>query len=170
MWSGPRWPRMTVNTSRPKQLFCHIATRCHSPQNHDLNHQWNFITLQTAKNGESLAWNIVHDRPRWRSLRASGNVKVLTQHKIRWSLLGLSATSDFCMKPTFRGPWDQIPDDVRDSLRNVGFIQTPNTADSPRRLHRIQSPREFQIMRAYNQKFPDWPPGERTANGTALCH
>jgi hypothetical protein len=20
------------------------------------------------------------------------------------------------------------------------------------------------------QKFPDWPPGARTANGTALCH
>jgi hypothetical protein len=21
-----------------------------------------------------------------------------------------------------------------------------------------------------NPKFPDWPPGARTANGTALCH
>jgi hypothetical protein len=21
-----------------------------------------------------------------------------------------------------------------------------------------------------SQKFPDWPPGARTANGTALCH
>jgi hypothetical protein len=25
-------------------------------------------------------------------------------------------------------------------------------------------------MRGYIQKFPDWPPGARTANGTALCH
>jgi hypothetical protein len=27
-------------------------------------------------------------------------------------------------------------DDDRDDLRNVGFIQTPDAADSPRRLHR----------------------------------
>jgi hypothetical protein len=26
------------------------------------------------------------------------------------------------------------------------------------------------IIRGCNQKFPDWPPGVRTANGTALCH
>jgi hypothetical protein len=25
-------------------------------------------------------------------------------------------------------------------------------------------------IRRYIQKFPDWPPGARTANGTALCH
>jgi hypothetical protein len=25
-------------------------------------------------------------------------------------------------------------------------------------------------LRVYIQKFPDWPPGARTANGTALCH
>jgi hypothetical protein len=25
-------------------------------------------------------------------------------------------------------------------------------------------------IRGYIQKFPDWPPGERTANGTALRH
>jgi len=24
--------------------------------------------------------------------------------------------------------------------------------------------------RGHIQKFPDWPPGTRTANGTALCH
>jgi hypothetical protein len=27
-----------------------------------------------------------------------------------------------------------------------------------------------QIVRRCIQKFPDWPPGARTANGTALCH
>jgi hypothetical protein len=27
-----------------------------------------------------------------------------------------------------------------------------------------------QHVRGCIQKFPDWPPGERTANGTALCH
>jgi len=32
----------------------------------------------------------------------------------------------------------RIPHDVdRDGPRNVGFIQTPGTADSPRRLRRI---------------------------------
>jgi hypothetical protein len=25
-------------------------------------------------------------------------------------------------------------------------------------------------LRGCFQKFPDWPPGARTANGTALCH
>jgi hypothetical protein len=25
-------------------------------------------------------------------------------------------------------------------------------------------------IRGCFQKFPDWPPGARTANGTALCH
>jgi hypothetical protein len=25
-------------------------------------------------------------------------------------------------------------------------------------------------MRGCIQKFPDWPPGARAANGTALCH
>jgi len=25
-------------------------------------------------------------------------------------------------------------------------------------------------IRGLIRKFPDWPPGERTANGTALCH
>jgi aminoglycoside N3'-acetyltransferase len=26
------------------------------------------------------------------------------------------------------------------------------------------------LVRGCIQKFPDWPPGARTANGTALCH
>jgi hypothetical protein len=26
------------------------------------------------------------------------------------------------------------------------------------------------LLRVCIQKFPDWPPGARTANGTALCH
>jgi hypothetical protein len=26
------------------------------------------------------------------------------------------------------------------------------------------------MIRECIQKFPDWPPGARTANGTALCH
>jgi hypothetical protein len=26
------------------------------------------------------------------------------------------------------------------------------------------------IILGYIQKFPDWPPEARTANGTALCH
>jgi hypothetical protein len=26
------------------------------------------------------------------------------------------------------------------------------------------------VIRGCIQKFPDWPPGVRTANGTALCH
>jgi hypothetical protein len=28
----------------------------------------------------------------------------------------------------------------------------------------------FHNVQEHIQKFPDWPPGTRTANGTALCH
>jgi len=30
--------------------------------------------------------------------------------------------------------------------------------------------RTFVVIRWYIQKFPDWPPGARTANGIALWH
>jgi hypothetical protein len=30
--------------------------------------------------------------------------------------------------------------------------------------------KECVDARGCNQKFPDWLPGARTANGTALCH
>jgi hypothetical protein len=30
--------------------------------------------------------------------------------------------------------------------------------------------RIFDDKRGRTQKFPDWPPGARTANGKALCH
>jgi hypothetical protein len=29
---------------------------------------------------------------------------------------------------------------------------------------------DLREIRGCNQKFPDWKPGARTANGTALCH
>jgi hypothetical protein len=33
------------------------------------------------------------------------------------------------------------------------------------------TPHEGHVhLRGYIQKFPDWPPEARTANGTALCH
>jgi hypothetical protein len=42
--------------------------------------------------------------------------------------------------------------------------------------HRIYGPAESNDkngsvdIRGFIQKFPDWPPGTSTANGTALCH
>jgi hypothetical protein len=41
------------------------------------------------------------------------------------------------MEPTFLIPDDDDDDDDRDGPRNVGFIQTPDAADSRRRLHGI---------------------------------
>jgi hypothetical protein len=35
---------------------------------------------------------------------------------------------------------------------------------------RIQPMKTNSLIRRCIQKFPDWPPGARTANGTALCH
>jgi hypothetical protein len=67
-------------------------------------------------------------------------------------------------------------------LRNVGFQSSNYVAQQPRkprylfldrenyelRIHKI----EFEVLhiRGCIQKFPDWPPGASTANGTALCH
>jgi hypothetical protein len=47
--------------------------------------------------------------------------------------LGYQPRQVVCIEPTFR---HQIHDDDRDGPRNVGSVQTPNAADSPRRLHR----------------------------------
>jgi hypothetical protein len=46
-------------------------------------------------------------------------------------------------------------DDVLDS-RNTGIVGS--------------SPALVTDVQGRIQKFPDWPPGARTANGTALCH
>jgi hypothetical protein len=35
---------------------------------------------------------------------------------------------------------------------------------------RVRNPAEGMDIRACIQKFPEWPPGARIANGTALCH
>jgi hypothetical protein len=40
-------------------------------------------------------------------------------------------------------------------------------------LHRLSRSNSFENMnelRECIQKFPDWPPGARTANGTIFCH
>jgi hypothetical protein len=45
---------------------------------------------------------------------------------------------------------------------------------SVKNLAAIETATIVKLLRPYvpvgNQKFPDWPPGARTANGTALCH
>jgi hypothetical protein len=60
---------------------------------------------------------------------------------IRWSHLRLSAALGVCMKPLFRRAISVL---IFRSL--VGFIHTPDAADSPRRLHRIYFPRKLQII------------------------
>jgi hypothetical protein len=42
---------------------------------------------------------------------------------------------------------DDDDDDDRDGLRNVGLIRTCDAADSPRRLHQIQSPRKLKNLK-----------------------
>jgi hypothetical protein len=40
-----------------------------------------------------------------------------------------------------------------------------------KKLHETESRRLHRVLILWCiQKFPDWPPGARTANGTALCH
>jgi hypothetical protein len=40
----------------------------------------------------------------------------------------------------------------------------------PHVTHKHGSSFAFTVVRGCIQKFPDWPPGAKTANGTALCH
>jgi hypothetical protein len=37
-------------------------------------------------------------------------------------------------------------------------------------VHEAVDARTTQNEKLYDSQFPDWPPGARTANGTALCH
>jgi len=41
---------------------------------------------------------------------------------------------------------------------------------SENRLGAGERERETSFMQGCIQNFPDWPPGARSANGTALCH
>jgi hypothetical protein len=45
----------------------------------------------------------------------------------------------------------------------------PSTAVQFLRVFKFKI-KELDTMRGCIQKFPDWQPGARTANGTALCH
>jgi uncharacterized phage protein gp47/JayE len=53
---------------------------------------------------------------------------------------------------------DDDDDDVRNYFNTIWFNKTPGS------LLTLAS------IEGFIQKFPDWPPGARTANGTALCH
>jgi hypothetical protein len=62
-----------------------------------------------------------------------------------------------------------------DQLFNNRFVSIMNVSVGIR-LMQIREERLYEILflqievRGCNQKFPDWPPGARTANGRALCH
>jgi hypothetical protein len=61
-----------------------------------------------------------------------------------------------------------------------GFTLKMEATRSYRNTTRRYNPEDFHSkcenshsrlkVRGYTQKFPDRPPGARTANGTALCH
>jgi hypothetical protein len=54
--------------------------------------------------------------------------------------------------------------------RRVTQLRDPTDAD---RLPSLRPIRGMQVrlhVRGCTQKFPDWPPGTRTASGKTLCH
>jgi hypothetical protein len=59
-------------------------------------------------------------------------------------------------------------------LRNRDNVTFHMKANMLRKIYgpkrTMEETREFSGVRGCIQKFPDWPPGARTANGTALCH
>jgi hypothetical protein len=65
------------------------------------------------------------------------------------SLLRLSATLGVHIVPMFQCPsWSD--DDDQDGHWNVSTIRTPNTADSPRRLHQTQQLKSSRLKINYN--------------------
>jgi hypothetical protein len=56
---------------------------------------------------------------------------------LQWSLLKLSATSGVCIEHDDDDDDDDDDDNDQDGPQNVGSIQTPDMADSPRSLHWI---------------------------------
>jgi hypothetical protein len=60
------------------------------------------------------------------------------------------------------------------SLRHLVSGANSTGVKRPRRetnhLHLVPRLKLRGVIRRCTQKFPDWPPGAITANGTALCH
>jgi hypothetical protein len=55
------------------------------------------------------------------------------------------------------------------SLKDGGDFILPYTRVSRDVQEKIRE-KVTILLRGCNQKFPDWPPGARTANYAALCH
>jgi hypothetical protein len=54
---------------------------------------------------------------------------------------------------------------------NLGFISPVyRLEDATKYLFPFLLHMAWISLRGCIQKFPDWPPGARTGNGTALCH
>jgi hypothetical protein len=60
--------------------------------------------------------------------------------------------------------------------RNKENNASKNERKKQRRVYMIKRIKQKRALitraigvREYNRKFPDWPPGARTANATALC-
>jgi hypothetical protein len=62
---------------------------------------------------------------------------------------------------------DLFQDFTSNCIRKKPFNVPPFIMENVFIMSAIVSSNNIQVR---IQKFPDWPPGARTANGTALCH
>jgi hypothetical protein len=58
--------------------------------------------------------------------------------------------------------WNTLTHTVRNHLKNVGSEVLGKTTTNINKVH--------DYIRGCTQKFPDWPPGARTANSISLSH
>jgi hypothetical protein len=66
--------------------------------------------------------------------------------------------------------WQEYEDDYSSPCRDEIKKMCKFTSGLPTLDFTMRTALITTHIRGCNQKFPDWPPGARTANGTALCH
>jgi hypothetical protein len=67
--------------------------------------------------------------------------------------------------------WSSYLSDVTQTVRGEGVFEKSISAKAGASHKRYSGTRVVKILtRGCIQKFPDWPPEAKTANGTALCY
>jgi hypothetical protein len=89
------------------------------------------------------------------------------------NILLISHLSHACRMPRLSYTQFDHPNNIWWSVQVMKLLVMQYSAASRHFLPLMSkySPLKYpQIIRGCIQKFPDWPPGARTADGTALCH
>jgi Rps23 Pro-64 3,4-dihydroxylase Tpa1-like proline 4-hydroxylase len=115
---------------------------------------------------------LVHDKVQWR-IFVNTVISLSFQRKVRIFLTNL-VTIGFSKMTLLRESVDQSTNHlIRQSINQSINQSESQTIDKSISLSTSQLVRFVESpyhVRRCIQKFPNWPPGARTANGTALCN